>query len=351
MPKAGPKQKPFEARLLRLAAFILSEREPVTRARIYEALADDYRGNPDTAEKRFTRDKDALKDLGFNVATVEVGGDAQAGYTIDPHASLLPRIELSADEAAAAWTAGVAALRLSRHPLEAELEGALRKLAVGTRALPPRAAATEELATSGTGDDDALLPRLIDAWQERRRIRMTYWRASSDEVVERDVDVYGWARRRGEWIFVGHDHLRDDVRIFYLSRVRTLKKVAPPKDEAERRAKRGRDGDYDIPDAFDIRTWSRQQMWEYDVHAPVVAAVRFRGSLAGIARQLLPRARVTPDASGARVARLEVRNLRGLVRQALAWGPDAEVVEPAEARAIARELLASLLERSTPEAP
>jgi predicted DNA-binding transcriptional regulator YafY len=351
MAKAGPKQKPFEARLLRLAAFILSEPEPVTRARIYEALADDYRGNAAAAEKRFTRDKDALKQLGFNVATVEVGGGDQVGYTIDARGSLLPPIELSADEAAAAWTAGVAALRLSRHPLEAELESALRKLSVGTRSLPPRAAATEELATTGMDADDALLTKLVEAWQERRRVRISYWRAATGEVVERDVDVHGWARRRGEWIFVGHDHLRDEVRIFYLSRVRSLKKVALPKAERERRASRDDAGDYDIPESFDIRRWSRQQIWEYDVHAPVVAAVRFRGSLAGIARQLLPGARVTTDDTGAPVARLPARNLRGLVRQALAWGREAEVVEPAEARAIAREILASLLERSTPGAP
>ncbi|BDG02872.1 helix-turn-helix transcriptional regulator [Anaeromyxobacter oryzae] len=346
MAKARTKQKSFEARLLRLAAWILSQPEPVTRAQIY-ARFPEYRKKPETAEKMFTRDKDALKDLGFHLETEEVGGKDQVGYTIDAHASLLPPIDLTADEAAAAWTAGVAALRLSRHPLHAELESALRKLVVGTRSLPPRAAATGELATEpGTTDADRLLAGLVDAWEKRRRIRISYWRVSSDEVVERDVDVYGWARRRGEWIFVGHDHLRDEVRIFYLSRVRALKKVGLPKDAAQKRSKSAKDGDYDIPESFDVRRWSRQQIWDYAVHPPAAAAVRFRGSLAGIAKQLLPGARVATDEIGARVARLEVRNLRGLVRQALAWGPDAEVIEPASARAMAREILASLEPRT-----
>ncbi len=255
----------------------------------------------------------------------------------------MPPIELTADEAAAAWTAGVGALRLSAHPLRDELENALRKLVVGTKGLPPRAAATEDLATEGGAEANKLLPRLVDTWERRRRIRISYWRVSKGEVVERDVHVYGWARRRGEWIFVGHDHLRQGVRIFYLSRVRALKLVGLPKDEAEARAKRGKKGDYDIPDAFDVRSWSRQQIWDYDVHPPAAAAVRFRGSLAGIAKQLLPTAEVTTDETGARVARLYVRNLRGLVRQALAWGPEAEVIEPAEARAMAREILASVV--------
>jgi predicted DNA-binding transcriptional regulator YafY len=341
MPTPRPR-KPAEARLLGLAAWILAQPEPVTRTQIFAAFPDDYAGRGDTAERKFTRDKDALKKLGFLLETEELGGEDQVGYSIDARASLLPPLDLTQDEGAAVWTAGVGALRFSRHPLRDELESALRKLLVATKAFPPRAAATEDLAPEGSPDTDRLLKRLEQAWERRRRIRISYWRAASGEVVERDVDVYGWARRRGEWIFVGHDHLRGAVRIFYLSRVRTLTQVALPKDEAEARARRGKKGDFDVPEAFDIRRWSRQQVWDYAVHEPVTAAVRFTGSLAGLARQLLPGAEVKADASGARVARLPVRNLRGLVRQALAWGAEAEVLEPPEARATAREILATL---------
>ncbi len=352
MASARPEKKPHEARLLRLAAWILSQPEPVTRARIFAEFPDDYRGKADTAERKFTRDKEALRRLGFNLETEELGGrDEQVGYTIDARTSMLPPIDLSADEAAAVWTAAVGALRLSDHPLRDELESAVRKLLVGAKGLPPRAAATEELATAPDGDPDRLLPRLVDAWEERRRLHLSYWRVSTGEVVERDVDVYGWARRRGEWIFVGHDHLRRATRIFYLSRVRALRLAALPKDDARARAKRGKTGDYDVPERFDVRRWSRQQIWDYDVHAPLAATVRFRGSLAGIARQLLPGAQVTPDASGARVARVEVRNLRGLVRQALAWGPEAEVLAPPEARAMAREILDAVAAAGTGGTP
>jgi proteasome accessory factor B len=343
MARARTAKKPHEARLLRLAAWILEQSEPVTRGQIYEAFPGEYGGKPDAAERKFTRDKEALKRLGFNLETEELGGrDEQIGYAIDARTSMLPPIELGPDEAAAAWTAAVGALRLSTHPMRDELESALRKLVVGGKGLPPRAAATEELATDASAEADRLVPKLVEAWQRRRRIRISYWRVSAGEVVERGVDVYGWARRRGEWIFVGHDHLRNATRIFYLSRVRALRQVGLPKDEAEARATRGKQGDYDIPEAFDIRRWSRQQIWDYEVHAPLSAAVRLRGSLAGIAKQILPGARVTTDESGARIAKLETRNLRGLVRQVLAWGPEAELVEPAEARAMAREILGSI---------
>ena len=335
--------KDYEARLLKLAAWILSQERAVARAEIFAAFPDQYRGKAEAQEKKFTRDKDALRRLGFNLETAEVGGDEQVGYTIESHSSMLPRIDLTADEAAAAWTAGVAALRLSSHPMREELEAALRKLLVGTKGLPPRAAATEDLGTDGDAESDKLLPKLAGAWEKRRRIHIGYWRVSSGEVVERDVDVYGWARRRGEWIFVGHCHLRRAVRIFYLSRVRSLKELKP--DRARVKAKK--DGDYDIPEEFDVRAWSRQQVWDYDVHPAVTASIRFRGSLAGIAQHLVPAASFANDGTGNRVATVDVRNLRGLVRQALAWGPEAEVTSPPEARAMAREILASVLETRT----
>jgi predicted DNA-binding transcriptional regulator YafY len=185
------------------------------------------------------------------------------------------------------------------------------------------------------------LDKLVDAWERRRRTAISYWRTSSGDVVEREVDVYGWARRRGEWIFVGWCHLRKGVRIFYLSRVRALK-VNTRGDKK---------GDYKIPADFDIRRWSRQEIWDYDVHAPMEARVRFRGSLARIARQLLPSARVSTADDGARVAKLEIRNLRGLVRQALAWGPEAELVAPEEGRAMAREILSRLHASAERRAP
>jgi hypothetical protein len=70
--------------------------------------------------------------------------------------------------------------------------------------------------------------------------------------------------------------------------------------------------------------------------------VRFTGSLAKIAPRLLPRARLATAPDNARLARVVVRNLDGLVRQCLAWGPEAAVVDPPEARERARALLAAI---------
>jgi proteasome accessory factor B len=332
-PRASPKDDPGSVRCLRLAQWLLTQDEPASRGRIYAAFPKEYSGNAAGKEKKFGRDKALLRDLGFALETVELGGREDAtGYVLDARSTILPMVEFTPDEAALLWFAGTGALRLSDHPLRDELENALRKLAVGVKGLPPRAAATEEL--SAVTDVDSTEQRsnfelLIKGWKTRKTLTIDYWRVGTGGVVQRQVDVYGWALRRGEWILVGYCHLRKAVRIFYLSRCRKLKKNAV----------RTQDPDYEIPVDFDIRRWSRQQVWDYDVHAPKPAVVRFRGSLARVAKQLLPEAKLTTEPSGARIARLEVRNLRGLVRQALAWGLEAELVEPAEGRAMAREIL------------
>lgn len=336
MPPPRTKKKiSTEARLLGLASWILSQPDSVTRQQIYEAFPDAYGGRPDAAEKMFTRDKEALKRIGFHLETEQLGrDDGQVAYFIDPCSYTLPALELGPEEAAVVWAAGATAARFSQHPLREDLESALRKLLVGAKGLPPPAAAAEDLAPEPDPKVDQLLEKLVDAWERRKRVKLGYWRIATGEIVEREVDVYGWASRRGEWLFAGHCHLRKGVRVFYLSRTRSLK--------VNTKKNAGGKADYVIPDDFDIRRWSRQQVWDYDVHAPKAATLRFKGSLARLAKQLLPDAKVATDADGARVARLDVRNLRGLVRQALAWGPEAELVDPPEGRAMAREILAAL---------
>lgn len=312
----------------------MARAEPVTRAQIYEAFPADYTGSEAAREKKWTRDKNDLHRLGIPLVFEEAEGE-EGAYLVETGACTLPRLEFSPEEAAVLWTAGQAALRTDDHPLSEDLETALRKLAVGAKGLPPRAALLE--ADWGAAPPSAAgkwLGLLADVVERRKRIRIGY-RKTDGSTSERMVDVYGYAWRRGHWIFVGHCHLRDGVRMFYLDRVRAMA-LAPA---------RTRGTDYAVPADFDIRTWSRQETWEYFEHEPREAVVRFRGSLSALASQVLPRATFTREPDGSRLARIRVRNLAGLVRQALAWGPEAELLEPAEGRALAREILASLSRR------
>lgn len=334
MPARQKTRASAEARLLKLAAWLLASGGPVTREEISQAFPEEYAGKPAAREKKWNRDKRDLNRLGIPVVFVEEAGQAGA-YLVEPTAATLPRLEFAPEEAAVLWTAGWAALRAGDHPLRDDLEVALRKLAVGAKGLPPRAAALEaDAVVLERAQVREWLATLADAVERRRRVRLSYRKPDGTET-ERQVDVYGYAWRRGNWIFVGWCHLRNAVRLFLLERVRSLS-LAPAA---------GKGPDYRVPPDFDVRAWSRQEPWEYLVHEPRQVAVRFRDSLARIASQLLPGARFSAGPGGSRVARLAVRNLRGLVRQLLAWGPEAELLEPADGRAMAREILAGLRAR------
>ncbi len=315
------------ARLVRLATWLVARGGPITRAEIYEAFPGDYAGSAAAREKKWTRDKADLRRLGIPLLFDEEEGESGA-YLVEVGACTLPGLEFTPEEAAVVWTAGQAALRTDAHPLAADLESALRKLAVGTKGLPPRAAPLEAEWEVAAGAPPKRLALLADASERRKRIRITY-RKADGSVTGRRVDVYGYAWRRGRWIFAGHCHLRAGVRLFYVDRVVSMR-LAPA---------RPRGPDYAVPAGFDIRAWSRQETWDYHAHDPVPAAVRFRGSLAPLAPRLLPGAILAREADGSRLARLPVRDLRALVRQALAWGPEAELIEPPEGRRLAREIL------------
>lgn len=66
------------------------------------------------------------------------------------------------------------------------------------------------------------LDALRQALDSRRTVRMTYYTASRDELLERDLDPYHLVYRRGDWYVVGRCHLRNHVQTFSISRVRAL---------------------------------------------------------------------------------------------------------------------------------
>jgi proteasome accessory factor B len=329
-----------ERRLLRVAAWMMDRSEPFTREDLLEAFPDDYGPPGEAAWKKFGRDKVAIERLGVALRLVE---DDQTRYLVDRTALHLARLDFDAAEAAVVWMAGRAALRAGDHPLRDELEAALRKLTVGARGLPQAVPATDPIAPPPPAAELAgRLALLAEAVQRRRRLHLVYRGGAAGSETTRDVDVHGYGLRRGEWFFVGRCHLRDEERLFHLSRVVVLQ------DRPERAAhlcavpRDTKGGDYRVPPDFDLDDWRLQQPWGYLAHPPLEATVRLRGALARSAARLLPGASLSTGPDGARQAVLQVRNLDGLVRQVLAWGDEAELLAPPEGRARARAILDGL---------
>ena len=179
--------------------------------------------------------------------------------------------------------------------------------------------------------------------QRRRRLHLVYRAGGDGAETVRDVDVHGYGLRRGDWFFVGHCHLRDEARLFYLGRVVDLRDRPDRAAHACRVARDAKGGDYRIPAGFDLDAWRLQQPWDYREHPPVEATVRSAARSPAPPPASCPGARLAPaGADGARDATLQVRSLDGLARQVMAWGADAELVAPAEGRARVLALLDGL---------
>ena len=67
--------------------------------------------------------------------------------------------------------------------------------------------------------------QLAAAVLRHRRLRLTYWTASRDEVTQREVDPYHLANIDGDWFLVAFCHLREEVRMFAPARIRQLEET------------------------------------------------------------------------------------------------------------------------------
>jgi predicted DNA-binding transcriptional regulator YafY len=176
--------------------------------------------NPRTVRRYITM----LQDLGI---PVEAGRGRYGCYRLRPGFKLPPL--MFTDEEVLAVTLGLlAARRLQLAAAAPAVEGALAKI---ERVLPtPLRESVRALQETLVLDFPPMkaAPRseivitLCIATQQERRVQLRYsaWDASE---TERAVDPYGLVYRSGFWYAVGYCHLREDLRVFRLDRVRSVK--------------------------------------------------------------------------------------------------------------------------------
>lgn len=193
-------------RLVNLTIALLEARRPLTFQQLREQTG--FWAQPDLAAARrmFERDKDELRQLGVPVETRPVDGfEAEVGYVVERRDYELADVSLTREE----MTALALALQVAG---DATSRTALAK--VGARAPDPEPAAG--LAAHADLDADPL-DHLAEALVERSPIRFAY-RGRQGVSTSRTVDPYAVVYRRGAWYLVGHDHARDDLRVFRLDR-------------------------------------------------------------------------------------------------------------------------------------
>lgn len=313
-------------RLLNLIICLLYTRQPLTKARIREAVPQyGDAPNDEAFDRMFERDKDELRDLGVPLRTEQIDTffDNEPGYRIDGREYALPEIEFEPDELA---VLGLASRAWQQASLAGPASNALRKL---------RAADIERDDASIVGleprvrtSEPAFGP-MKDAVVARQAVRFDY-RKPDGTVDKRTVQPWAVANWHGRWYVTGHDLDRDASRVFRLSRVEgAVKRVGKP-------------GTYDVPADHDPVAMVRRTDVERD---PQPATLRVRR---GAGNTLRRRARSIEETDEL-WSRVEVHftDTALLADEVAGFGPAVVAVQPPELVAAVIRRLEGVLEKGS----
>ncbi|HUK76354.1 MAG TPA: WYL domain-containing protein [Thermoleophilia bacterium] len=367
-PPAGPpREEGFSKdadkliRRLSLVAFLLSRPgRPATTVEIRQRVEGYALMSDEAFKRRFYEDRSELAGLGIAIVGDADGEGEGEVYSLPASAYYLPAIELSSDELAA--LAACLFVLEHRFAYSEPLRLALLSLTHGRPELlsPAAAAPVSVLPPREARRAAAALPKLQQAVAAGKTVTFTYYSISRDQELPRTVDPYGLLLVGDEWYLIAHCHLRQAIRTFRLSRLRSRVTFATRAPH-----------DFSPPSGFTIDDYLDRPAWR--LGEPVgEATVRVSADMAWwvaahYARcgTIAPFADGAPDkgdesdrrsepgkgeAGGSGESDIVFTTTYDSRRQLLAWvlsmGEAAEVLEPPELRAELRaqlELLATRL--------
>ena len=225
-------------RLVNLAMYLASARAPVT-AEDVRANVDGYGEHQDQSAflRMFERDKEDLRVTGFVIES-----DCEGSYRLDTTATFAREVSLTPDEAATVRVVASAFVDDKSFPFADDLRLALAKVAsdVVDEQTPVFSRLAEEQPAQ-QGASVALLDRAMSA---RKRVELDYVNMAGDHKHHR-LEPYGLFLRDGRWYAVGRDVDLDEVRIYTVARMSSLRmNPARPKT-----------ADFERPTDFDVQSF------------------------------------------------------------------------------------------------
>jgi len=175
-----------------------------------------------------------------------------------------------------------------------------------------------------TTANSELLSQLRRALANHRKVRVTYRKGAAEDPSERTLRGYGLIPANDTWYFVAHCETSDGVRFFRLDRVERVTVME--------------DG-YRLPSRESVERLLVAGKPFHSEHAGVLT-VRYSPR---IARWIAERERMSLADDGSLTLEHPLADTDWAVRHVLQYGPDAEVIAPAEVREQIRTQLASLL--------
>jgi predicted DNA-binding transcriptional regulator YafY len=346
---SGPRKVSKTERWLNLLAFLLDRRLPVSREQILSEV-DDYRqdwltNDPTVREsvrRKFERDKRDLRALGITIqpertkiladhSKVEVEAyllrardlylpylELEAGAPVRGRPYHLPVVSIKPEDLSILRRAAERVLALGATPLGASAASALRKLSFD---LPVVAGQDGEIALTGpiSPATEKIFATLREGVEERTAVRCRYYSIGRDQEEERVVEPYGLMLTWGRWYCIGRSRERNAMRVFRIDRIRTATLLE------------GEGSRFEIPADFSVKSYLDRALWELSDAPGIRARVRigFPHSRWVLAEGLGRVVEALDDAGGV-LLEFDVRVPDSFIRWLLPFGPQAEIVQPAD---------------------
>jgi proteasome accessory factor B len=225
-------------------------------------------------------------------------------------------------------------------PYREEIDSALRKITFD-QAAPDRAGdAPQDLrldlpSAQLTKQTQKHLGALAQAVHGRKRVTIRYRKTSPAADEMRTVDPYGLVYRHGQWLLVGHCHLRKDVRSFRVDRVSDVRVAGRPAEP-----------DFERPRELDVRAYAGRSPWTFEAEPKVPIVLEATPELAHVAREDFgPGAREQPLASGGVRIEFACGNPAYAVARVMSAAGRLRVVAPAALRERVRQAAQAAAER------
>jgi proteasome accessory factor B len=363
MPSAPTKLQ----RWLDIIAYLVGRRLPVSADELMRNVPaytarweSDDPTQHESARRGFERDKDELRKLGIPIRTVKYNTrdepEAQEGYVIERRDFYLPylrlvqqtpaepsytgrsrvaTVEIQERDAPLALDALRRVAEVPGFPLAREARSAFRKLAFD---LDPHAFELRSevlfMEPPGAADLADRLRTLSDALLARKTVSFRYHGIYRGEETARTVAAYGMLFQRGHWYLIGHDEMRDGIRVFRVARMNDVSVNTRSPNTA----------DYAIPDDFRLGDYVGREAWELgeDDDEVVTARVRFIFPLSLWAERNGHGELESRGKDGSAVRAFRVHQVNPFLRWLLTLEGEAEVLEPEslkrELRALARTI-------------